>query len=124
MTFLKKLGSVIREVGKYAGLLSGTAQMMFPGKADEIEVISADLVEVANIVVIVEAIGQTADMAGEDKLRVAGPLVADAIVRSALVAGRKIDNPALFAAGSTKIADGMADILNSLKDDIETESLT
>ena len=124
MTFLKKFASIMITVGKYAGLISPAAQVMFPGHAGKIEGVADDLAEVAGVVVTIEAIGQSAGWPGPDKLRYAAPLVANVITKSALLIDKKIDDPDLFAAGSTKIADGMADILNSLKDDIETESLT
>lgn len=123
MTWLKKIGGIVKQIGVYAGLIAPTASLIFPGSKEKIDVVSHDLAELANIVVTVEAIGQTAGLPGPEKLKMAAPLVANAIVQSALLAGKKIENPELFAAGSQKIADGMADVLNSLKADVPITEL-
>jgi hypothetical protein len=54
-------------------------------------------------------------------MRAAGAQVAQIILKPALVSNRKIENKELFKTGNEKIAGGMADVMNSLKDDVDTE---
>lgn len=117
MTFLKKLGGYIAQGAKIVGLIQPTVATMFPGAADKIDVVSRDLAQIGDIIVTVEAIGQTAGMPGPDKLKAAGPLVAQVILKSAVVGNKKVANSALFQQGAAKVADGMADVLNSLHED-------
>jgi hypothetical protein len=64
----------------------------------------------------VEVFGNDWNTPGPDKLKAASPLVAQIIHQSEMLAGKKIDDKVLFAAGVEKITSGMADILNSVKD--------
>jgi hypothetical protein len=43
----------------------------------------------------------------------AAPLIAQAILQSSLMAGHTLADPVLFKQGATKIADGLADVLNA-----------
>ena len=75
------------------------------------------MVQIAQMIGIVEAIGQaaTTPMAGPEKLRVATPLVAQVILASSMLSGHKIGDELLFRQGCEKIASGMADVMNSIK---------
>jgi hypothetical protein len=120
MTFLKKAGQFIL---KSAAALAGFAPLgaqLFPQHAGAIARINEDLQDIAGVVISVEALGQLQGIPGAHKARLAGPLVAQVILRSSVVANRKIEDPALFAKGCQQIGTGMADILNSLKGDVET----
>lgn len=117
MKFLTKLGKV---------LLQGTqillgVQPFLPQYNKEVTRTINALEQIAGIVVNVEAFGQILGTPGADKLKAASPLVSQLILQSDLLAGKKIDNPVLFQSGITKITDGMADILNSLDDKVDTE---
>lgn len=117
MTFLKKLGQVIANI---AGIASGIGPIFaaaIPKAAGAIATGISDLQAIASEIATVETIGNTVTnpaITGPTKLQMATPLVAQVIMQSALLAGKKIANPALYQVGSQKVADGMADILNSL----------
>lgn len=116
MGFLRKAGVIL---GKITQAWLGLSPMLtnLPG-AIRTE-ITSDLTLLAGIIVNAEAMGQALDLKGPDKLKAATPLVGQLILQSSLLAKRKIKDPALFLRGSTKIGDGMADILNALDDDID-----
>lgn len=119
MTFLSKFGSL---VSKFISVLTGFGPLIsaqVPGSGGVISTVSKDLAQVADIIAQVEAIGQVAGLKGPDKLKAAAPLVAQVILKSSIMAGHEIHDKVLFQSASTKIADGMADLLNSLKDDVK-----
>ena len=91
---------------------------MIPGTKDDkiIKQTEDTLAQVAQIIGMVEAIGQaaTTPMAGPEKLKVAAPLVAQIIMSSSMLTQHKITDEVLFRQGCTSIASGMADVLNSL----------
>lgn len=117
MTFLKKLGSIIAAVsGVFLGFAPAFTKAV-PSAGGVIETISKDLSEVGNIVAQVEAIGQLKGLAGPDRAKLAGPLIAQIILSSSLVAGKKIEKPDLFNQGCVTISGGVADVLNSLHED-------
>jgi hypothetical protein len=124
MTFLKKLGQIILKATEIFAGFAPIVQTEFPGLSGTVQTVSNDLAQIANIVVAVEAAGQSLNIPGADKLKAAAPQVAQIILKSALLVNHKIANPDLFQQGSTKIADGVADILNSLHDNIDTQSMT
>lgn len=78
--------------------------------------ISDDLTKVAGIVTTVEAIGASLSLPGAQKLTAAAPLVAQVILQSEFVVGKKVKDEAKFKAGVASIASGMADVLSSLED--------
>jgi len=94
------------------------AAAMIPGTKDDkiIKQTEDTLAQVAQIIGMVEAIGQaaTTPMAGPEKLKVAAPLVAQIIMSSSMLTQHKITDEVLFRQGCTSIASGMADVLNSL----------
>ena len=121
MTFLKKIGGILLKVGQIATGLGP----LIPGQYQQVSGKVIDYLEqVANIVITVEGVGQALQLPGADKLKAAAPLVAQVIQQSDFMVGKKINDPILFAKGAQKIADGMVDILNSLKDEIATTDLT
>lgn len=122
MKWLKKLGTIILKAQEFWTGFAPMAQMMLPGQAAAIQVVSTDLAQVADVVVQTEIFGAALGIAGPDKLKAAAPAVAQIIMKSAILAKHDIEDPVLFMAGCTKIADGMADCLNSFKDKIETVS--
>lgn len=121
MKFLTRLGMILNQGLQIAGVVAPAVKVLFPGQADKVEVISQDLAQVAEVIVQVEAFGQALSLPGPQKLQASVGPVTQILLRSALVANHKVADEALFKAGAQKIADGMADILNSLKDKIETE---
>lgn len=120
MTFLKKFGAIVlKGMAIAAGLqpLIGTGSQ----KAGYLTGQVVDtLGQVAVIVGQVEVFGQVLGTKGEDKLKAATPAVQQ-ILLSSLVAGKKIKDPQLFKSGSTKVTDGVAEILNSLDENSAKE---
>lgn len=118
MTFLAKLGSIIKTglsfVPAFLPLIAGLA----PSRAAQVESVADDLTKISGIVAAIEVVGQamTAPAPGAEKLKMAAPLVAQVILQSDVLVGRKIKNPELFQQGCANIAGGMADVMNSLDD--------
>jgi hypothetical protein len=122
MKFLSKLGAIISKVNPVLGIASGIVAGFLPqdkrGKVENVTAtISNDLSVLAGVITSVEGVGQALGIKGPDKLKAAAPLVAQAILSTALLSRHKIANEALFQQAATKIADGMADLLNSLDAD-------
>ena len=73
--------------------------------------------------IAIEAAGQVISASGPDKLKMATPLIAQALLQSDIFVDnvngverrRKIQDPALFTQGASAIASGLADVLNSIK---------
>ena len=120
MKFLTKLGQIILKGTEIWLGFAPLVQTALPGHAGEVQTVSQDLVEIAHIIVQVEAMGQALKLPGAQKLQAAVPSVTAIILQSTLLAHHKIGDPVLFAQGTQKVADGMADVLNALKDQIET----
>lgn len=124
MSFLKKFGAVILKGVQIAtGLAPVFGPMVStiaPSASGVVSTATNDLTAIAGIIAQVEAMGAALALKGPDKLKAAGPLVAQIIVSSSLLANKKIEHPDLFNAGATKVADGFADILNA----IHADSLT
>jgi len=124
MGFLKKLGSIALKVTSLAvGFEPLVRASLSSGQDGKAELVFDRLEQVRDIIIQAEVFGQALSLTGANKLEAAAPAVANLILQSTIMSGRKIDNPDLFRHGSKQMAAGMADILNSLKDDIKTEVL-
>lgn len=124
MTFLSKLGQIIIKGAEIAGLFAPTIEAAVPGAAQKIQVVSNDLTEIANLVVTVEAIGQSAGLPGPQRALLIGPQVAQILLQSAVIAGKPIKDPAAFQAAAAKIAGGVADALNAVDEGaVQTKSI-
>ena len=126
MKFLKKLGVAIAKgsvvLGKVTGywpMIEGAVQTFAPKAADEMATIGDTLTKIGGVVVQVEAVGAALQLPGAQKLTAASPLVAQLILQSDLARGRKIDDQEEFARGVAKITEGVVDVLNSFKDEVE-----
>ncbi len=124
MSFLSKLGSILLKFTEIATGIAPMAEAALPGQASAIQVVSKDLAEIAQIVVTVETVGQALTVPGAQKFIAAAPLVAQVVLQSSLLTGRTIADPVLFQKGCSELGGGMADILNSLKDHVDTVSKT
>jgi len=123
MTFLKTLGAILVKGLQIAIGFAPVAQAAFPQASVAIQAVEDKLQKIAGIIVQTEAIGQALQLPGAQKLTAAAPLVAQEILSSSILVGHVIANPTLFQQGSQKIADGMADVLNSLQPDaIQTQN--
>ena len=114
MKFLSILGQVLL---KGTAIFTGFAPLLqatMPGQSGTIQTISKDLSQIADIVAQVEAAGQALSLPGDQKLAMATPMVAQIIISSSMLAKHQIADPVLFKQGCSKVASGMADVLNSL----------
>lgn len=123
MTFLKKLGSIIASVSNIFLGFAPLLQKELPQSAGVLQVVSKDIAAIADAVVNAEALGQMQGMTGAEKAKYLAPLVAQIILSGTIVAGKKIDNQALFLQGCGNLGGAVADILNSLHAD-STDSVT
>lgn len=120
MKFLSKLGQIIMKVTAIAAGITP----LFPQYDKVTGKVVDTLNGIAAIVMNVEVFGQILGTVGADKLKAATPLVAQIILQSDMMTGKKINDPILFKAGAEKITAGVADVLNSIKDsEIEAEPI-
>jgi hypothetical protein len=118
MKFLSKLAEIFAKGLQIVAVFAGVSAKILPGSVNtEIQVVSEDLKEIGQVIVDGEQVGVALGLKGPDKLKAAAPKVADILLQSAMLANHKIANPTLFSQGATKIADGMADVINSLHPD-------
>jgi hypothetical protein len=119
MSFLKKLGVVLAQVGAMALGIGPLVSPLFGAKGDkvggEIATVSNDFTLIAQVVVQIETAlqGQT----GADKRKAAIALIGPIIKTSQIVSGKKIADAPLLESGIGKITDGMVDVLNSIHED-------
>jgi hypothetical protein len=119
MSFLKRLGSIIVKGAAIAAGFGPMISATVPGAAGVVTKVTDTLQQLVGIIVNVEAVGQVLGTPGPDKLKAATPLVAQIILQSDFMVGKKIKNQELFQKAAAQFAGGAADFLNSLEDDIE-----
>lgn len=119
MKFLSKLGKILLTGTQ---IVTGLAPL-FPQQGTVINKIEDTITKIASLVAQVEAFGTVLGIAGADKLRALIPSATQILLQSDLLIGRKIKDATLFAKGVTSVVSGIADILNSLDDDIKTEDV-
>mgnify|MGYP001561276841 FL=1 len=126
MGWLKKVGLIVLKVTEIVSGLGPIASALIPGDKDDkvIRVVSADLAQIAAIIAQAEIFGQALGLPGAQKLTASAPAVAQIIMQSAILANHKIADPVKFKAGCTQVPSGMADILSSLEDKVETQGKT
>src|SRR5574338_528637 len=118
MSFLKKLGQVL---ATGVGLVTGFMPVVQPllGRNNKLEQVATKITDtltlVGSAVVTVETIFANAANSGAQKLAAAVSLIGPLIRTSELVAGKEIADENLFQKGVNGIAQGVVDILNSLK---------
>jgi hypothetical protein len=124
MTFLAKLGAAILKFTEIVAGISPVLATALPGQSGTITTVSNDLAQIANIIGIAESMGQAISAPGAQKLTMAAPQVAQIILQSSILVNHSIEDPALFQKAVTEIAGGVADLLNSLKANVDTTSKT
>lgn len=126
MKFLTRLGMIVLKVTEIATGFGPFITRAIPGTTDDAIVrrVTTDLEILAGIIGNVEVVGQALNLSGTQKLTAASPLFAQIILQSSLLAKHEIANPVLFKQGCEKMASGLADVLNSQKDEIETTPKT
>lgn len=117
LSFLKKAGQIIAAVTGIMPLFQPGLSAISPKIAGFADQGASELTKIGQVILQTEVIGNTLSLKGPDKLKAAAPQIAQLVMMSSLIAGKKISNPTLFSQGSAKIGDGMADILNSLHED-------
>lgn len=126
MTFLKKLGQILLQVGTTALGISPLITPLFGNKGTAatgtISTVANDLTSIASVIVQIET--ALAGKTGADKLAAAINLVGPIIKTSQLVSGKKIADANLMAQGIAAVTQGMVDVLNSLHPDAVSAVLT
>lgn len=124
-SWLKATGAAVL---KYGALVPGlqpyfqfipTIAALTPTKKDDAlaPVIVSELNQLTGVIVSVEAAGQAIQAGGPQKLQMAAPQIAQIILGSAAMAGKKVEDPAMFQKGVESVTSGWADIMNSVKAD-------
>lgn len=111
MSFLKVFGQVVSQVAK---IVTGLGPLLPSGGSVQDKVIDT-IEQIASAVLTTEALAATLGIAGPDKLKAVTPLVAQLLLQSDMLYGKKIKDPVLFKLGAEAIADGMAKVLNSIE---------
>lgn len=117
MTLLSKIGSILLKVTQ---IVIGLSPLIPDTQKGAYQIISRDLEQISSIIIQAELFGQALGLKGPDKLTAATPAVAQIILQSSILANHKIANQELFKQGCNKIANGMADVMNSLNDSVDT----
>ena len=119
--FLSTLGravvnaaGIVTGVGPILGPIVSSVAHATPTKVDDAVVDT--LAKLRGIVEAVEVFGQSAGVAGPDKAKAAGPLVAQVFLSSSAFAGHTVANEAEFKAACVDIAAGVARAMNALDD--------
>jgi hypothetical protein len=124
MGWLKKAASILLKVTEIVTGFGPIITTLIPGDKDDkvLQVVTHELSQVASIVTQVElmAAALTPPLPGDQKLIMATPAVAQIILSSSMMVHHEIADPVKFRAGCASIASGMADVLNSLKDNVES----
>jgi len=118
LSFLKQLGVItLKGVQIATGLAPVVSPFLPQSTQPAATVVTNDLNVIGGIIASAEVAGQSINLSSADKLKAATPVVAQAIVSSSLLAGKKIADPELFNRGAQKVADGIADVLNAIHAD-------
>lgn len=116
MGFLKVLG---------LGILKGTAivagagpllKPVTPEPVDRVLDAARDVSKIADAIVMAQAMGGAIGADGPQRLKMATPIVTQILLQSALLKGKKIQEPEKFARGMASIASGFADVLDAVED--------
>lgn len=116
---LSKVGKVALEVTKQLPVYGPIVTALIPGKKDDeiLQTVMPTFELIGTAIEQAERFGTALGLTGADKLKAAAVEVGQLVLSSALLAGKKIQDPVLYQRGCTKIADGMADIHNSIHPD-------
>lgn len=117
MGFLSRVGKIALEVTKLLTGLEPLVKVLAPDRSGVMHTVVDSSAKITDIIQTAEVMGQALALPGDRKLVAATPLVAQVILKSDALAGKKISNPTLFQKGVQSIASGWADILNSLDGD-------
>lgn len=127
MGFLKRLGQIALQLTTGINTFGPIVKQFTNDKDDaRIDRLTDKVKEFTDVVIAIEAVGQVAGLDGPAKMRAAAPLIAQVVLKSDFMAGKKIADATLFQQGCQRIGSGFADVLNSLKENegVETHSFT
>lgn len=124
MNFLKRVGvDLLKAAGIVMGfqpLIQAVTQTLPQAAQNAIAVGLSDFQQITNIVQTIEggaaavtAAGTT--IAGPQKAILAGPAVAQAVLQSLALVGKKVKDPAAFQAACVKLAGAWADVQNAIE---------
>ena len=117
MSFLKRVGQLIVAGLKIVTpLVFGVGPLVSatnPEAAGVVAKVEDIFSQLQGIIISTEAVGASLGLSGEQKLTAAAPQVAQLFLQWAHLVGHQVENGPLFTQGSKKVADGVADILNS-----------
>ena len=116
MNFLTKFGQIALKFIQVAVGVAPIFQAAIPQSAGTTSKVIDELQQIAAIVQQAEIFGAALGLPGAQKLTGAAPSVAQMILQSSILAGRKIADPVKFQSGVTQVTAGMADILSALQD--------
>lgn len=123
MSWLKTVGQIALAGAKIAGFAPLVMPFIPEDRRTTVDAIVArttdTLSSISGVIAQAEIMGQALALPGADKLKGATPAVAQLVLQSSILAGKKIADPAKFQAGCQQIAAGVADVLNSLHDAAE-----
>ena len=119
MSFLKKLGLVLAQVGATAVGLGPIVAPLFGSGAGKVIQVAAtvanDLTAIGSVIAQIETALQGKE--GVEKFRAAVALVGPIVRTSQLVSGKKIADEALLQKGIEGITQGVVDVLNAIHQD-------
>ena len=122
MNFLARLGAILLKTTEIAVGVGPLINQAFPGQSSAVSTVTNDLSAIGQIVVQAEAFGQSLRLSGPDKLKAAIASASQIFLQSQLLHGRKVKDVTKYNAAVATITGGVADLLSSLDDSIDTKS--
>lgn len=110
---LSKVAAIIKQADGAADQAGPWLERFFPKQAATIRQVDDGLEKAAEIVIKAEVVGAAIGSTGPEKAEKAGAAMAELLLDK-LIAGKRIAHQDLFRAGATKMASGLADVLNSI----------
>lgn len=105
--------SFLADIGK--SLARGAVVSLFSRVAATSDPKASDLENMAQAVIMMEAIGQRLGTKGPDKLTAVEPMVMAVVMSSGLMAGMEVVDQERVKTGVRKMTSGLADILNGVR---------
>lgn len=117
MGWLKRVGQIALQIVVGIDTFGPMIKAIASDRVDRVvDVVGDKTRQFVQVIAHAEMFGQALGLTGADKLTAATPAMAQVILSSDAMIGRKIKDPEKFKAGVAQITAGWADILNSLDD--------
>lgn len=115
MSFLTKLGQILRIVGTVSGFIPLIEPVLPQSAQKTVSNINDKLQQAFSVIVTTEqaAVASGAGLTGSQKLAAATPFVSQLIQQTDLLTGKKPKDEAKFQSAATQMTSALADILNS-----------